>query len=251
MNPTRNPWLPLAPQNTDARMRLFCFPYAGGGSAVYRTWSDAVPPSLQICAVQLPGRENRLMEKPFSRMSDLIPAVVDAIRGHLDRPFAMFGHSMGALIAFELARALRRDGLPQPQHLFLSAHRAPHLPDRRPHIHALPSARFWRELQRLEGTPQEVLDHEELKELIEPTLRADFELCEVYAVAKDEPLDVPMTVFGGTEDPNVAADDLEPWRDYTRGAFRTRMFSGHHLFVQTRNREVVDEVLRDLRPPVS
>jgi myxalamid-type polyketide synthase MxaE and MxaD/epothilone polyketide synthase D len=242
-----NPWLPTAPVITDARTRLFCLPYAGGGAAIYRPWLKAVPRSVQVCALQLPGRENRLTEPAFTSMDALIPALVEAIRAHLDRPFALFGHSMGALVAFELARALRRRHLPQPRHLFLSAHRAPHLPDRRPPIHQLDDDAFWEEMRRLEGTPQEVLDNEELKELVLPTLRADFQLCETWKLIDEEPLDEPFSIFGGTEDPNVDRDELESWRDYTSGAMTLRMLPGHHLFLQQAQSTVLDAVLEDLR----
>jgi medium-chain acyl-[acyl-carrier-protein] hydrolase len=242
-----NPWLPTSPLTTTARTRLFCLPYAGGGASIYRPWIKAVPPSLQVCSVQLPGRENRLIEPAFTSMDALIPALIDAIRAHLDRPFAIFGHSMGALVAFELARALRRVRLPQPRHLFLSAHRAPHLPDRRPPIHQLDDEAFWAEMRRLEGTPQEVLDHEELKELVMPTLRADFQLCETWTLADEEPLDMPFSVFGGYEDPNVDREELEAWRDYTRGAMSLRMLPGHHLFLQQAHSAVLTAVVADLR----
>jgi len=242
-----NAWLPTSPVITDARTRLFCLPYAGGGAAIYRAWIHAIPRSVQVCALQLPGRENRLIEPAFTSMDALIPALVEAIRAHLDRPFAIFGHSMGALVAFELTRALRRKQLPQPRHLFLSAHRAPDLPDRRPPIHQLDDEAFWAEMQRLEGTPQEVLDNEELKALVLPTLRADFQLCETWAAADEDPLDMPFSIFGGTEDPNVNQDELEPWRDYTSGAMTLRMLPGHHLFLQQAQSTVLNAVLEDLR----
>jgi medium-chain acyl-[acyl-carrier-protein] hydrolase len=242
-----NAWLPHAPRVTNARVRLFCLPYAGGGAAVYRPWVKVVPAEVQICAVQLPGRESRLMEPPFTRMDALIPALVAAIREHLDRPFAIFGHSMGALVGFELTRALRRANLSMPAHLFLSAHRAPHLPDRRPHIHQLNEADFRQALRELEGTPEEVLENRELMDLIEPTLRADFELCEVYQPAREAPLDVPMTIFGGIADPNVDEAELDAWREYTRAPVRVQMFRGNHLFLHQSQREVTEEVVRMLR----
>jgi len=249
---TTNPWLPSAPQTSDARLRLFCLPYAGGGALLFRPWAGAAPRDIQICAVQLPGREHRLMEPAFTRMDALIPALRDAIAAHLDRPFAIFGHSMGALMAFELTRALRRAGVRLPQQLFLSAHRAPQLPDRRAPIHTLPDEQLWEQLRRLDGTPEEVLANRELMELITPTLRADFELCETFELAKEPPLDIPFRLFGGTEDPNVDEPDLEAWREHTTAALRVSMLPGGHLFLQQQQREVFTAILHDLRSaPVS
>lgn len=239
----RNPWLPLSPVVTTANTRLFCLPYAGGGATMYRPWVTAAPAQVQVCPVQLPGREHRLMEPAFDSIDTLVPALVEALRAHLDRPFAIFGHSMGALVAFELTRALRRVQLPQPRQLFLSAHRAPALPDRRPHIHQLDDASFRSELRRLDGTPPEVLEHDELMELITPTLRADFRICETYEFVPEAPLDMPLSLFGGLEDPNVNRDELEGWRDCTSASISVRMFPGHHFFLQQSQAAVLRDVV--------
>ena len=224
-------------------MRLFCFPYAGGGATAYRPWVRLAPAGVQIRAVELPGRETRMFDVPFRSMSALIPALVDELQTQLEPPFALFGHSMGALIAFELARALRRAHKPQPARLFLSAHRAPHLPNRRPPIHDLRGDAFWSALRRLGGTPEEVLAHRDLMELVEPTLRADFELCERYQLANEEPLDIPLTLFGGTEDPSVSEEELLAWQQHTRADVRVKMFPGQHLFLQHSHADVLREVL--------
>src|SRR5438552_2333015 len=140
-----------------ARLRLFCFPYAGGGASQFRTWAEGLPPEVELCPVQLPGREGRLRETPFTRIAPLVAALVTALRGYLDTPYAFFGHSLGALVGFELARALRRTGGPGPRGLLVSAYRAPDLPDPDPPLHLLSSPAFWDELRRLNGTPPEVL----------------------------------------------------------------------------------------------
>ena len=230
--------MPTAPAPTNAQARLFCLPYAGGGAAIYKGWAPLAPPALQIAAVQLPGREHRLAEPAFSGLETLVPSLLEGIRTHLDRPFAIFGHSMGALIAFELARTLRRRELPSPAHLFLSGHRAPHLPDRRPPIHALPDAEFWPALRKLGGTPDEVFAHPELMALIEPALRADFQLCETYAWREEPPLDIPLSVFGGSDDPNVERSELEAWRDVTRGPVTVEMLPGDHHYLHQAQRLV-------------
>ncbi len=225
-------WLPPALLDTGARMRVFCLPYAGGGASVYRTWAAGLPADVQLCAVQLPGRENRLGEPLYRRSTDLVPALVSALRPFLDRPYAIFGHSMGGLLAFEAARLARRSGLRSPQYLFISSHRAPHLADRAAPFHLLGPAEFRNALRSLNGTPEEVLANEELMQIAEPILRADFELCETYAYTEDDPLGMPMAIFGGVGDADVTEADLRPWSEHTRAATSVTMFPGQHLYVR-------------------
>lgn len=241
-----NPWLPPALLETRASMRLFCLPYAGSGASAYRLWASEVPPSLQVCAVQLPGRESRLREQPFTTAEALVPELIEGLRPFLDRPFAVFGHSMGALLGFELARALRALGLRQPAHLFLSGHRAPHLPRRGPDVHRYSHAEFIDELRKMEGTPEEVLAHEELMQIAVPILRADFELCAVYTYTPGDPLDMPLSIFGGAHDPTVPEEDLHPWNEHTRAGTTVRMFPGNHLYLKDRRQDVVRAVVSGL-----
>lgn len=240
-------WLATTPIDTHARTRLFTLPYAGGGASLYRPWAALLPHDVQLAPIQLPGREQRMTERPFTRLDVLVPAIVDDIRTHLDRPFAIFGHSMGALLAFEVTRALRRVGLPQPVRLALSGHRAPQLPDRRPPMHVLRGDAFWDELRKLDGTPEEVLQHRELMELVEPTLRADFELCETYEHRIEAPLDIPLSLFGGIDDPSVDRDELEAWREQTRGAVTLRMFPGNHHYLGSARQAIVTAIVAALR----
>lgn len=238
----RNPWLPHATLATTARMRLFCVPYAGGSATMFRPWTTLAPDGVQIAAIQLPGRDHRLGERPFTAADTLVPSLLDGLRDYLDRPFAIFGHSMGALIAFELTRELRRRAQPLPERLFLSAHRAPHLRDRSTPMHALEHDAFVEALRNLEGTPEEVLEHEELMAILVPTLRADFQLCETYQWIEERPLDVPLTLFGGTRDPNVSRDELEAWSSMTTGPVTTQMFEGGHLFLQHAHEELMNAI---------
>jgi medium-chain acyl-[acyl-carrier-protein] hydrolase len=150
---------------------------------------------------------------------------------------------MGALIAFEVARQLRRERLSQPRHLFVSGFRAPQLPDHGPSIHDLPDERFRAELRRLGGTPPAVLDDAELMAVVSPNLRADFAVCETYVYVSDAPLDCPVTVFGGRADVDVSPADLAGWRSQTRGAFDIRMFDGDHFFLNEQTPRVVESVL--------
>src|SRR6185437_8848497 len=185
---TATPWFTSKRPNARARLRLFCFPYAGGGPAIYRLWPQNLPTDVEICVAQLPGRGTRMREQPFTNLDALVQAATEAIKPLLDKPFALFGHSMGAMISFELARRLREQGQPQPSYLFISGRRAPQLPNDDPLSYNLPDTELRQELLRLNGTPKEVLEHPELMELMLPLLRADFSVVETYEYRPGVPL---------------------------------------------------------------
>jgi medium-chain acyl-[acyl-carrier-protein] hydrolase len=214
-------------------LRLFCLPYAGGGASIFRRWSAGLPGSVEVCPIQLPGRETRLKEPPFTRLSPLLHALGDAVRPYLDRPFALYGHSLGALIAFELARYLRRTGNPGPVHLLASGRAAPQL--RPPHeaINALPEPEFVERVRALGGTPDAVLADRELRKILVPLLRADFSILETYSYTDEPPLDCPITVFGGLQDPRAGTPELQAWRVQTAAHFSVQMLPGDHFFLRT------------------
>jgi medium-chain acyl-[acyl-carrier-protein] hydrolase len=249
LRPSGNPperWLAYREVNPRARLRMFCFPYAGGGASIYRGWAASLPADLEVCPVQLPGRESRMREEPFRRCEDMVPPIADVLRPYMDLPFVFFGHSMGGLIGFELARELRRRGQPLPLQLLVSGRRAPHLPAREKPIHDLPEPEFLVELRQLNGTPEEVLQHEELMRLLTPLLRADFSVNETYVYTEEEPFDFGISAFGGLGDEEVTRDDVEAWRDHTRGRFRMRMMPGDHFFLHGSKDLVLEAVSRDL-----
>lgn len=173
-----------------------------------------------------------MAEPPFTELDSLVRAVGLAIAPHLDRPFAFFGHSMGALIGFKLARQLRRHCGLQPVHLFVSGRCSPQSVKDTPAAD-LPDAEFLETLRRFNGTPSEVLENSELMELVLPALRADFAVCESYTYTPGQPLDCPITAFGGLEDESVSRDCIEGWREHTSGPFVARMFPGDHFFLNT------------------
>jgi medium-chain acyl-[acyl-carrier-protein] hydrolase len=224
-------WIPFHKPGPEARLRLFCFPYAGAGALIFRNWSDGLPADVEVCPVQLPGRGTRLMEHPFTQLSPLVETLAQALVPLLDRPFAFFGHSLGALVSFELARRVRRRYGVHPVRLFVSAGRAPQIPHRAPPIHTLPEKEFLAELRRLNGTPSEILNHEELMEIMLPLLRADFALYETYVYSTEPPLNCPISAFGGLQDRRVNDTDLEAWRAQTSVSFSLRMFPGDHFFL--------------------
>lgn len=183
--------------------------------------------------MQLPGRESRFAEPPFLSLPPLIAALHKELLPYLDMPYAFFGHSMGALISFELARALRHSGqVPGPVRLLVSGHRAPHLPDLRSPAYQLPDPQLVETLRSLQGTPEEVLQHQELLRLLLPVLRADFAICETYAYVAQSPLTCPISAFGGLQDPNVPSDAIRAWKEQTTKICRVRFFAGGHFFWQ-------------------
>lgn len=232
-NTAQSSWLAYHEPNSRAKLRLFCFPYAGGSALVFHKWRDSLPPFVEVCPVQLPGRGNRLQTPPFTNMDDVVQAAGEALLPHLDMPFAFFGHSMGASISFELARLLRREGRRMPQHLYISGRRAPHIIDRDPPLYHLPDAELLYELRQLNGTPKEVLEHPELMAMMLPLLRADFSVAETYVCEPEPPLDIPVTVFGGLADKDVTRADLEAWQEHSTGSFKLRMLAGDHFFLNT------------------
>jgi surfactin synthase thioesterase subunit len=238
--------VPCGTHRGEPRVRLLCFPYAGGAASAFRPWGDVLPPDIEVHAVQLPGREWRLKEEPFRRVEPLVEALLGALDPLLDRPVAFFGHSLGALVAYELARGLRRTGRPVPAHLFVSAYRAPHLPQTEPPLHDAPDEVFRTSLRTLDGTPEELLGNEELMALVLPTLRADFELSDRYEHVPEPPLTTPISAFGGLGDLVTPRERLEPWAEHTAAAFKLRMVPGGHFFVHESRDLVLRAVFQDL-----
>jgi medium-chain acyl-[acyl-carrier-protein] hydrolase len=244
--PNANPWVSFFRPNPRARLRLFCFPYAGASSLIYRQWPEELPADVELCAVQLPGRGGRLREPAFRHMPTLVEVLAEALLPLFDRPFAFFGHSMGASIGFELARRLRRVRAPEPVHLFVSGRRAAQIPMTDPPSYQLPEPVFIEELRRLNGTPQEVLEHPEMMQLLLPVLRADFELIQTYTYEPGPPLACPISAFGGLQDFDASRDLLAPWREQTTGAFSLQLLPGDHFFLHTSRHHLLQLISREL-----
>ena len=243
--PAKTPWFPYYKPNPKANFRLFCFPYAGGGASTFQRWN--LPETLELCPVQLPGHETRLMERLLTRMDELSAALVDALSPYLDIPFAFFGHSLGAIVSYEVAQRLRAEADLQPWHLFVSARRAPQIALRREISHQLPNEAFRSRLRHLKGTREEVLENAELMELMLPALRADFELDETYQRGAGYlPLDCPVTAFGGLEDDEVPKGDLEAWRETTLNRFQLKMFPGGHFFIHSQGESLLTSITEAL-----
>jgi medium-chain acyl-[acyl-carrier-protein] hydrolase len=242
-----NRWVDSYKPNTEASLRLFCFPYAGGSALIYRKWADQLPSNVEVCPVQLPGRGARLREAPFTNLVPLVERAAVELAPLLDKPFVFFGHSMGAMISFELARRLRSDHRVEPAHLFVSGRRAPRIPIEDAITYNLPAPEFIEELKRLNGTPREVLEHPELMQLMMPILRADFEISQTYRYQASSPLTCPITAIGGIQDDEVPREYLQAWRDETASSFKLRMLPGDHFFLQTSESLLLGILSRELQ----
>lgn len=243
-----NSWIFYPKPKPTASLRMFCFPFAGGGAQSFRAWPDAVPSSVEVCPVQLPGRESRMKEPAFSSVQAMLDPLAAAIKPSLDKPFAFFGHSMGAIIAFELARKLRRDYNLLPEALIVSARVAPHVPIPRPPINNLPSDDFLKALKGLKGTPKEVLENKALMEVVTPLLRADLAVHEEYRYSEETPLDCPILAFGGLQDTEANRQSIGAWQAHTTRSFLRRMLPGDHFFIVTAQTLFLRTLSQELYP---
>jgi medium-chain acyl-[acyl-carrier-protein] hydrolase len=241
-----SPWIAACNSPHSTKLRLFCFPYAGGGASAYRKWASALPPGVQLLAAQLPGREGRFVEPPLRDLDSVLRHLVSAIEPLLDRPFVFFGHSLGALVAFELTRSLRSLGRPMPAHLFVSGRRAPSIPIGRRAFHDLPDDELIEEIRQLNGASEALLENDEVMALLLPTLRADFAIHDTYVYRQQAALDVPFTVFGGLDDVTTTTDNLSAWETLTARGASLSLFRGGHFFIEEARGEVLSAIGRVL-----
>ena len=242
------PWLtPLSAESVHTKIRLIAAPYAGGSSTAFRTWRNYLPADVALYSVELPGRCNRFHEPFIQSMDGLLQQLEDAVAPHLDQPFALFGHSLGAAVMFEFARRLEKSAATRPIRLILSGQRAFHRPPPRPPIYDLGDDAFLAEIQRYGGTPHGLFEDEELRSMFLPLLRADFTLGETYVYHEGPPLETDLSAYGGLEDEEIDATDVKAWERYTSGRFNCRMFPGNHFFIHQHEALLVENLLRDLK----
>jgi medium-chain acyl-[acyl-carrier-protein] hydrolase len=228
------------------RIRLFCLPYAGGGASAFRSWPAAVPREIEICPVHLPGREGRFREPLQTDAESLAALLHRELMPRVDGiPFALFGHSLGGMLAYELARRLTASGR-SPVRLFVSGRRAPGRSRWRETLHALPEREFVAKLREFNGMPEAILGDPQIMDVLLPILRADFQVSETYGHRPGPLLTCPISAMGGTSDPLVGHDDLHAWRDWTAGAFRLRLFPGGHFFFRDAEDDVMKALVEDL-----
>lgn len=229
-----------------APLRLFCFPYAGGSAHVFREWQRHLGPEIDVCLVHLPGRARRLSERPYTQVRPLVEDVAGAIRTEIRGPFAFYGHSMGGLISFELARELRRRNAALPMHLFISGCWAPSVANMHPPAFNLPEQELIAELKKLNGTPKEFFENPDLRQAILPMMRADFEITDMYEYLAEPPLACGINVYGGTQDERVRPQDLTQWKLETSADCKIQLFSGDHFFIHNNKTEFIPALRQDL-----
>ncbi len=241
-------WISTPKHNPQARLRLFCFPYSGAAASIFYSWSSVLPNTIEVCPVQYPGHGTRVGEPLLTDLPGLVEQAYQALRPFWDKPFAFFGHSMGALVSFELARFLYRSNSAESNlvGLFVSGHNAPQLPDQMENIHDLPEAEFIERLRKLNGTPEDVLQNDELRELVIPILRADFKMSETYTCQPSTALACPIFACGGLADIYTSREGLEAWRVHTSKAFSARMFPGDHFYLTEARIMLLQVIAREL-----
>lgn len=227
------PWLVRRAPRDGAKLRLFCFPHAGAGSVIFRDWFAAFPATIDVCAVEPPGRLARRKERAYRDLGEFTQALVSELAPYLDRPFALFGYSLGSLMAFECARALRTQHGLQPANLIVAAHKAPHKPFRHRTIGHESAPVFVRELERRYGPLEPMIkaDPEMLAVVVE-MMRTDLGMVENYRYRADAPLACPILALGGSQDLGVDASELEAWREHTLSTCRVEWFAGGHFFLR-------------------
>ncbi|WP_444963173.1 thioesterase II family protein [Nocardiopsis sp. M1B1] len=240
-----SPWLRRPQHRPRADVRLVCLPHAGGSASSLRPWQYLLPPGIEALTVQYPGREDRFGDPMVDTMSEVVDAVVDALDPLLDRPYALLGHSMGSAVAYEVAVEARRRAIPAPVRLFASGRPAP-LHVRPGDVHLRDDEHLAADLTRLGGTPPEVLADEELRTAVLRYVRNDYRLIETYRPTRAEPLDMPVHVFVGAQDPECSEEAAATWRTTTTGEVTTEVFPGGHFFLAQQRRPVAAAVARAL-----
>jgi medium-chain acyl-[acyl-carrier-protein] hydrolase len=230
-------------------VRVFCLPYAGGSASIYRDWQQLVPDWMQVCPIELPGRGTLFAEAPAHSLAELVREVSAVLLAYEGHPFALFGHSMGALIAYEVARTLELAGSRSLVYLFLSGARPPFLARNHEPIGHLPDSEFVEELRKLNGTPKEVLDHGELMELLLPMIKNDFRIIERHEFEYGKLIDTPTVTFTGVEDSEVSVSDVCQWSKLINSRLRVVELPGDHFFIHHQVKNILKEITNCLSVP--
>lgn len=230
----------------DKAVRLFCLPYAGGSTRIFKNWDWALPDFVELCPIELPGRGARFDETPYTNLEPLVDDVLGTITERLDLPIALFGYSFGSLIAFETARRLTAEFASTPACLAVAAFRPPSAPPPAEAASLLPDDQFRQRLRDLNGTSNALLDNEELMDLMLPVIKADFFVADTYVYRPGPPLDCPIVAFGSNDDPEVRADEILDWARHTTAGFTFHRMPGDHFFVHTHNALLLRELAAEL-----
>src|SRR5262249_46014658 len=247
----RSPWFSVYRAAPSTRYRLFCFPYAGAAGVIYSKWARLLPSGVEVCAIELPGRSSRIREPPISRLAPLVSALADSMSPMLGSPFGFYGHSFGALIAFEVARELRRRKLNRPNFLICGAFKAPHVAGDRPHFHHLPDDELLAAAARHYGVTidQWVLEVDEMRQIIVAAMRADLAAAETYLYYEERPFEFPISIVAGRSDSSVSEASLREWARHTEATCDLTYLEGGHLFLNHRVADLLKVVSSAIASP--
>ncbi|MGB3513480.1 MAG: alpha/beta fold hydrolase [Microcoleaceae cyanobacterium] len=241
---TTSPWIKIFQPSSHPRLRIFCFHSSASGASLFRLWGKYLPSNIEVCAIQLPGRETRIKEALITKWDDLLSSLIQALRPFFSEyPFVFFGHSLGGLICFEVARKLRAKKLPTPKYMFVSGRRAPQIPIENP-LYQASNQTLISTLREYGGTPEAVLENRDLMELFLPILRADFTLNEKYIYSPEAPFEFPIVAFKGINDTAVNLQQLSEWEKHTLGTFALHEFPGGHMFFQQQPETLIEAILK-------
>jgi len=239
-------WFVPFKYNKNSYIRLFCFHYGGGSASAYREWAKDLVDYVDLIAIQLPGRESRFSEPLLDNILDIVNKLSLNFYDYLDKPYILFGHSIGALISFECTRILRKKGMPQPKHLIISGTKAPQVPLKRPPIHCLLDSELIEKIREYNGIPSYILEDKELMDIFLPIIRADFCISETYSYYSEPPLACPITALGGLNDDTFDSQDLLKWQEQTSSSFEYKLLPGDHFFIKSSYQEVISIVNKAL-----
>lgn len=236
-------WFRNYNKGDNPKLRIFCFPYAGGNANIFSSWAKYLPDNIELIAIQSPGRGGRFKEEPIGCLDSKVRELHQEIRSYVELPYIFVGHSNGALLAFELARELQKSGNCNMQHIVISAKRAPHLPKIKEPIYNLPDDEFVNRLQQYEFTPKEVLANQELMEILLPMLRADFSLSDTHNFDASYKLKSDFSLFYGIQDKDVPVEDVFAWQSLIEGKQEQYSFDDGHFFITSQQKLFVNRVL--------
>lgn len=233
--------------NNEALSRLFCFPFAGGSASFFSDWHNILSQSgIEICAIQMPGREDRIYESLLTNVDGLVSEIVEAMADFQDKPYAFFGHSMGTLISFEVTRKLRSLKMKQPSILFMSSGKAPQIQPRRI-LHKLPNDSFLLKIKELGGIPDIIIENQDLTDLYLPILRADFKMIETYQYVDSKPLDTKIVAYGGRMDQEVKYKDIVAWEGHSLKPLNVNVYEGNHFYLRNYKEKLLKDIITHIR----